>query len=444
MAKLKEVLERRIKDEERPRVQSLLKEHADVKVGEITIAQILGGARGVRCLLTDNSYLDPLEGIRFRDRTIPEALGALPKYRNREYPSVESFYWFLLTGIPPTAEEAEGLIDEFNRRRSMPQYVIDVLRALPLDTHPMAMFSAAILSMQRESLFAKEYDHGIRKEDYWEPMYEDSLNILARLPLIAAYIYRMKYRSDVHIPMNEALDYGGNFAWQIGMPEPYDDVARMHFILHSDHESGNVCSHTTHLVASALSDAYYSLSAGMNGLAGPLHGLASQEALRWIIGVREQLGGKLPSEQEMKKFVWDTLAAGHIIPGFGHAVLRKTDPRYMAQREFCLKNLPNDPLFQYADLLYRVVPPILLEQGKAKNPWPNVDAQSGVIHWHYGIKEWDFYTVLFGLGRAIGVLANIIWDRALGYPIERPKSLTTKMLEDLASEAMTMEEIPAD
>ena len=127
-----------------------------------------------------------------------------------------------------------------------------------------------------------------------------------------------------------------------------------------------------------------------------------------------------------------TIGSGQVIPGFGHAVLRKTDPRYMAQREFCLKHLPDDPLFKYVDLIYKVTPPILQEQGKAKNPWPNVDAQSGVIQWYYGLTEYEFYTVLFGVGRALGVVANIIWDRALGYPIERPKSITTAMMEEIA------------
>jgi citrate synthase len=242
----------------------------------------------------------------------------------------------------------------------------------------------------------------------------------------------MKYRDDDIIPSDPNLDMGGNFAHMMGVPHPYDEVARLYFILHSDHESGNVSAHTGHLVASALSDIYYAISSMINGLAGPLHGLANQEVLRWIQGVRDQMGGKVPSDEEMKQFVWDTLNSGQVIPGFGHAVLRKTDPRYMAQREFCLKHLPDDELFKYVDVLFRVVPPILEEQGKAKNPWPNVDAQSGVIQWYYGVKEYDFYTVLFGIGRALGVVSNIIWDRALGYPIERPKSVTTKMLGDLA------------
>jgi citrate synthase len=224
---------------------------------------------------------------------------------------------------------------------------------------------------------------------------------------------------------------GGNFAHMMGIPYPYDNVARLYFILHSDHESGNVSAHTGHLVASALSDMYYAISSMINGLAGPLHGLANEQVLRWIQGVMDQMGEKVPSDEEMKKFVWDTLNSGQVVPGFGHAVLRKTDPRYMSQREFCLEHLPDDPIFKYVDSLFRVVPPILEEHGHAKNPWPNVDAQSGVIQWYYGVREYEFYTVLFGIGRALGVISNIIWDRALGYPIERPKSVTTAMLEDM-------------
>jgi citrate synthase len=443
MAKLKEALLKKIR-EERPRTQKLLKQHSDVKVGEVTIGQAIGGGRGVRCLVTDISYLDPLEGIRFRGKTIPETIAALPIVPNCEYPYVEALWWFLLTGEVPTLEETLEVVGDFNRRRAVPRYVIDMLRAMPRDTHPMTMFSAAILAMQRESIFAKRYYEGMKKDDYWEPMYEDCTNLLAKLPSIAAYIYRMKYRADTHIPPNDGLDFGGNFAWQMGLEKPYDDVARMYFILHCDHESGNVSAHAVHLVASALSDAYYALCAGINGLAGPLHGLANQEVLRWIQSVREKMGGKVPTLEEMKKFVWDTLESGQVVPGYGHAVLRRTDPRYMAQREFCLNHMADDPLFKFVDLLYQVVPPILEKQGKAKNPWPNVDAQSGVIQWYYGLREWDFYTVLFGVGRAIGVLANTTWDRALGYPIERPKSLTTKMLEDVASRIVKAEELPAE
>ncbi|UCG28630.1 MAG: citrate (Si)-synthase [Bacteroidales bacterium] len=432
MSKLKEKLYEKIEGW-RPRTTKLLKEHGDVKLGDVTITQAIGGMRGVKCLVTDISYLDPFEGIRFRGFTIPEVLEKLPRPPGAEIPYVEGFIYLLLTGDLPTENEVKEVAEEFKVRRKVPAYVFDVLNAMPADSHPMVMFSSALLSMQRESVFVKQYKSGISKMDYWDPTYEDALNLLAKLPEIGAYIYRKKYREGNIIPSDPNLDWGGNFAHMMGIDKPYDDLSRLYFILHSDHESGNVSAHTGHLVASALSDSFYAISAMINGLAGPLHGLANEEVLRWIQGVMEKMGGKVPDKEEMKKFVWDTLNSGQVIPGYGHAVLRKTDPRYTAQREFCLKHLPDDKIFQYVSTLYEVVPDILQEHGKAKNPWPNVDAQSGVIQWYYGIREYDFYTVLFGIGRSIGVLSNIVWDRALGYPIERPKSLTTKMLEDIAA-----------
>ncbi len=432
MSDLKSKLKEKI-EAWRPRTVKLLKEYGDTKVGEVSMAQAIGGMRGVRCLVTDISYLDPNEGIRFRGFTIPEVLEKLPMPKDGgEVPLVEGFIYLLLTGDLPTDADVDAIAKEFNDRKAVPKYVFDVINAMPDDTHPMVALSAAIVSMQRESEFVKKYNAGMSKMDYWEPTYEDAMNMLARLPEIGAYIYRKKYKNGDIIASKAGLDMGANFAHMMGIDKPYDDMSRLYFILHSDHESGNVSAHTGHLVSSALSDPYYAISSMVNGLAGPLHGLANQEVLRWIQGVMDKMGGKVPTEEEMKKFVWDTLNSGQVIPGYGHAVLRKTDPRYTAQRDFCLKHLPDDLIFKYVDVLYKVVPDILVEQGKAKNPWPNVDAQSGVIQWFYGLVEYDYYTVLFSIGRAIGVLANIIWDRALGYPIERPKSLTTDMLEDIA------------
>ncbi|MFH1321604.1 MAG: citrate (Si)-synthase [Bacteroidota bacterium] len=435
METLKEKLRNKIEGW-RPRTAKLLKEHGNVKLGEVTIAQAIGGMRGVRGLVTDISYLDPMEGIRFRGYTIPETMEKLPKPAGAEMPYVEGHLYLLLTGDIPTESEIAEITDEFNKRKKVPQYVFDVINAMGNDSHPMTMFSAAILALQKESEFVKKYNAGLSKMDYWDPTYEDALNLLAKLPEIGAYIYRKKYKNGDIIASDPNLDMGGNFAHMMGIDKPYDDVARMYFILHSDHESGNVSAHTGHLVSSALSDIYYSMSAMIDGLAGPLHGLANQEVLRWIQGVMDKMGGKTPTEEEMKQFVLDTLNSGQVIPGYGHAVLRKTDPRYAAQREFCVKHMPDDLIFKYVNILYKVVPDILVEQGKAKNPWPNVDAQSGVIQWYYGLTEYDYYTVLFGIGRALGVAANIVWDRALGYPIERPKSLTTEMIEKVAEEAM--------
>lgn len=429
MASLKEKFASKL-DPMRQTVRTMIKEHGDVKISEVTVAQAYGGMRGVKCMVTETSALDPYEGIRFRGHNIPELREQLPKAPGGKEPLPEGIFYLLLTGELPTEEDVKEITKEWQERSALPDYLIEVLKTIPKDTHPMTQFAQGILTLQRDSIFAKRYREGMTKMEYWDPMYEDVMNLLAKLPLIASYIYRKSYKNDEHIPADPNLDWGGNFAHMIGIEkEEFKELIRLYLVLHSDHEGGNVSAHTTHLVGSSLSDAYYALSAGMNGLAGPLHGLANQEVLRWIMELMKELGG-VPTKEQLVKYVWDTLNAGQVIPGYGHAVLRQTDPRYMAQREFALKHLPEDEIFQAVSALYDVVPPILQEHGKAKNPWPNVDAHSGCLLLHYGITEYDFYTVFFGASRAIGVLASLIWDRALGLAIERPKSITTEWIEE--------------
>ena len=203
---------------------------------------------------------------------------------------------------------------------------------------------------------------------------------------------------------------------------------RLYLVLHSDHEGGNVSAHTTHLVGSALSDAYYSLAAGMNGLAGPLHGLANQEVLRWVMNLMDELGG-VPTKEQLTKYCWDTLNSGKVIPGYGHAVLRVTDPRFTAFLGFGQKHMADDPIFAIVNKVYDIVPGVLKEHGKAKNPWPNVDAGSGSLLYHYGMKEFSYYTVLFAISRAMGMCSQMVVSRAMGYSLERPKSLPTKVLK---------------
>ena len=264
----------------RERVAKLVREKGDVKVGDVTIAQVYGGMRGVKALVTDISYVDPNEGIHLRGHTISELLEKLPRAEGAEMPMVAGLYYLLLVGEIPTMEAAREVEKEWRARWDVPSYVYDVLRAMPADTHPMTLFSQAILSMQRESVFAKQYHQGLRKEDYWKPMLEDSISLTAKLPAIAAFIYRLKYKDGSIIPPDPNLDLGANFAHMMGVTKKgYDELSRLYFIIHSDHESGNVSAHATHLVGSALSDIYYAASAAINGLAGPLHGLANQECL---------------------------------------------------------------------------------------------------------------------------------------------------------------------
>jgi citrate synthase len=417
----------------RERVTRLVKEYGGVKVGEVTIGQVYGGMRDVKGLVTDISYVDPNEGIRFRGYTIPDLLEKLPKPEGGEMPYAGALYYLLLVGEIPTHAQVLEVEQEWKARSSVPNYVFEMLKGMPADTHPMTLFSMAVLALQRESLFALHYAKGMKKDSYWEPALEDSLNLTAKLPEIAAFIYRIKYAGGKAIAPDAQLDWAANFAHMMGVEDKgYQDLSRLYFLLHSDHESGNVSAHATHMVGSALSDVYYASSAGLNGLAGPLHGLANQECLRWLLDVYEQYQG-VPDRKALRQFAWDTLNSGQVIPGYGHAVLRKTDPRFTAQLEFGLKHFPDDEVFKLAALVYEVVPEVLREQGKAKDPWPNVDAISGALQYHYGVREFDYYTVMFGVSRVLGVSANLVWARALGQPIERPKSLTTSMLEEIVA-----------
>jgi len=372
-----------------------------------------------------------LQGIRFRGLTISECQQQLPKAEGGEQPLPEGLYWLLLTGKVPTTDQVRALSAELATRAKIPDDVRDMISRFPKNMHPMTQFSAAVLGLQTYSKFADAYSKGAKKTDLWISTYEDALDLVAKLPQIAALIYRHLYKNGKVIEPNNSLDWGSNFAHMLGYTDKeFHELLRLYLVIHSDHEGGNVSAHTTHLVGSALSDPYLSFSAGMNGLAGPLHGLANQEVLRWTLDFRQKLGNKEVSNHELEKAVWDTLNSGQVVPGFGHAVLRKTDPRYTCQREFALKHLPNDPLFKLVSQIYEVVPPILTAHGKTKNPWPNVDAHSGVLLRYYGLTEENYYTVLFGVSRALGVLASLVWDRALGFPIERPKSVTSRWIAE--------------
>ena len=417
-------------DEANADIKQLLKDHGNKVIGEVTLSQIYQGMRGITGLVTETSLLDAQEGIRFRGYTIPELQEKLPKAEGGSEPLPEALFYLMLLGELPTQQDAEHISGIWQRRSHVPNHVFATIDALPLHTHPMTMFVVGIMALQTESNFARMYAEGLNKKDYWDPMFDDAMDLIARLPRIAAYIYRRKYKNNQHIQPDGLLDWSGNLAHMMGFKdESFHELMRLYMTIHADHEGGNVSAHTTHLVGSALSDAYQSLAAGMNGLAGPLHGLANQEVIKWIFELREQLGSESPTKEEIGNYVQETLKAGKVVPGYGHAVLRKTDPRFSAQMEFGKKHMPDDPLVQTVWNIYEAVPPILASLGKVKNPWPNVDAHSGALLVHYGLVEYEFYTVLFGVSRALGVLASLCWDRALGMPLERPKSVTTDLVK---------------
>jgi citrate synthase len=411
-------------------IKDLMKEHGNKVIGQVQLSQIYQGMRGMTGLVTETSLLDAQDGIRFRGFSIPELREKLPKAPNGNEPLPEGLFYLMLVGALPSEEEVHHVTSVWQRRSHVPNHVFDTIEALPVNTHPMTQFVVAIMALQTESQFAKQYAQGMSKKDYWEAVFDDAMDLIARLPRVAAYIYRRKYKKGEHIQPNGLLDWAGNFAHMLGYEnEEFKELMRLYMTIHADHEGGNVSAHATHLVGSALSDPYLCFAAGMNGLAGPLHGLANQEVIKWIFEMREELKTEMPSKEQIEEYVKKTLSEGRVVPGYGHAVLRQTDPRFIAQMNFGKRHTPNDPLVQTVWNIYEVVPPILQSLGKIKNPWPNVDAHSGALLVHFGLEEYEYYTVLFGVSRALGVLASLCWDRALGYPIERPKSVTTAQVE---------------
>ena len=401
----------------RDEIRGIMKGHGDQKISDVSITQAYGGMRGVKAMVCDTSEVPPDKGLRIRGIPIGELTERLP----------EEIFFLLCTGELPNKQELKDLQAEYSKRGEVPGYVWKVLEAMPKDSHPMVMLDMGILVMECESEFRKRYDEGMTKMEYWEPTLEDSLNLLAKLPGLAAGVYRMRFDKGPRIPYNPDLDWGGNYAKMMGIPDPdgnFANLIRLYLTLHSDHEGGNVSAHTCHCVGSALSDAYYAVSAGLNGLAGPLHGLANQECLGWILEVMKKFGGA-PSKEQLNDFAWETLNSGKVIPGYGHAVLRVTDPRYTAFLGFGRKYCMDDPVVLTVSNVYDVIPEVLKEHGKAKNPWPNVDAGSGSLLYHYGLKEFPYYTVLFSVSRAMGMCSQLIVNRAIGTAIERPKSVTT-------------------
>jgi len=408
---------------------TLMKESGEVKISDVTISQAIGGMRGVKGLVCDTSVVEPDTGLIIREQPIMKIKDRLP----------EEIFWLLLIGEFPTKDELAGFQKELKANGEVPAYVWKVLKAMPKTSHPMAMLDAAILAMENESAFRREYTNGVHKNDYWLSTLDDAMRILGTIHTIAAGVYRIKYYKGDLIAPSKKLDWGADYAHMLGLKPHKGETAemmRLYLTLHCDHEGGNVSAMTCHTVGSALSDPFYAVSAGLNGLAGPLHGLANQECLGWILETMEKFGGA-PTEKQLEDYAWETLNGGKVIPGYGHAVLRVTDPRFTAFNEFGKKYLKNDPVFQTVDRVFTVVPQVLLKAGKAKDPWPNVDAGSGALLYHYGLTQFEYYTVLFSVSRAMGMLAQQVLNRALGTAITRPKSVSTKWLKAQAAKAKT-------
>ncbi|KAJ7709974.1 citrate synthase-like protein [Mycena rosella] len=431
---LKETLQEVIPGKQE-QLRKLKAEHAQTVVGDVKVENIIGGMRGIKAMLWEASVLDPNEGIRFHGLSIPDCQKVLPPAPGGKEIIAESMLWLLLTGKVPTEAQTRQLSRELAEKGDLPPFVEKLIDSFPATLHPMTQLGMGVAALNHDSLFQAAYEKGIKKSEYWTHTLDDCINLIARLPALAARIYRNVYSPGTPMPaINKDLDLVGNYSTLLGFGDNHNltEYLRLYIALHGDHEGGNASAHTAHLVGSTLSDPYLSYSAALFALAGPLHGLANQEVLRWQFAMQKELGSDVSHEQ-IKEYLWKTLKGGQVVPGYGHGVLRNPDPRFIALQEFCdgRPELQESSIIQLVKKTYEVAPGVLKEHGKTKNPYPNVDATSGCVLYHYGLTEFKYYTVIFGVSRALGALTQLVWARALGLPLERPKSLSMDALEKL-------------
>jgi len=432
---LKETLQEVI-PKKREQLKNLKAEYGQTVVGDVKVENIVGGMRGIKAMLWEASVLDPEEGIRFHNLTITDCQKQLPPAPGGKEMTAESMLWLLLTGKIPSEEQTRQLSRELAEKGDLPTFVEKLIDSLPSTLHPMTQLSMGVAALNHDSAFQAAYEKGIKKNEYWTSTLDDCINLVARLPALAARIYRNVYRPGSPLRgLDKNLDLVGNYSTMLGYGDNHHltEYLRLYIAIHGDHEGGNASAHTAHLVGSTLSDPYLSYSAALLALAGPLHGLANQEVLRWQLAMLNEIGDNV-SHDDIKTYLWKTLNSGQVVPGYGHGVLRKSDPRFIALQQFCdtRPELQASPIIQLVKKTYEVAPDVLKEHGKTKNPYPNVDAGSGCVLYHYGLKEFKYYTVIFGVSRALGAVTQLVWARALGLPLERPKSYSMDALEKLA------------
>lgn len=414
-------------------IKEILENKGDVEIGKVTISHLFRGLRGLPLAYTPNSSVDLYKGVSYRSIPINEVHKILPTYADTGQPSIESLFLYLLTGKVPTETEVETLRLNLHAISHVQHYVFNAIDSLPPETPPMTRFCIGILAASNSSQFQEEYDKGLAKSDHWQYAFDDAINLIAKLPRIAGYIYRKHCKNTSDIEPDYTLDWAGNLAHMMG----YDDIdtqnlMRLYIFTHAEHGATNVSAHTARLVGSSLSNVFYSYVASMLGLAGPLHGHASEQSVKWLLEVKDACKKSNKSVTDvdfLRNYVEAYLNKGYVIPGYGHAALRVEDPRFTVFYELVEKQGISEEIVNLVKTLYKIVPAILKKQGKATNVNPNVDAITGAVLHSKGIVEDNFYTVLFGVSRLIGVSAQYIVDKALLMPLERPATLSNNLFD---------------
>lgn len=371
------------------------------------------GLRGFPVGTCPSSHVDPMKGLFYGGYAIPELANRQP----------EEVIYLLIKRNLPDAGQLAAFKKELVANSKLHPGVIEHLRSLPKQGHPMKWFLAAINVM---GMYAGTGDYA-----------KDCINVIAQLPEAVAAIFRIRSGWGDPIPSRPELGYMENFVHMLGAPGAKPDLGRLmrvFDILHFDHGGGNLSTFVGKAIASGLEDMYGSLLGAMAALAGPLHGMANQESLRFLKDISKDI--KDPTDEKaVNDHLENLLAKGGVLFGFGHAVLRVEDPRATVQYVLGETIAPTDPLFRLAVTIRKVGSEILKKKGKAADPYPNVDAVSGCLLSACGLTDENYYTVLFGMSRCVGIAAQIVYERkeargGKGTPIVRPKYLYSGPLRD--------------
>lgn len=374
---------------------------------EITKQQLETGMRGYPVGYCTTSYVDPIKGLFYRGRPISELYKWEP----------ERVIYLLYYGQEGSAQDITYFSQELKKKAHCSQAVIKHIERLPQQGHPMKLFASALLIL---GMFESQRDYK-----------EDCLNLIAKIPHLAATVINHHAGWGITPAPNGEMGYMENFAHMLQTPkgkkEELADVFRLFNILHYDHGGGNLSAFVGKAVASGLEDMYGAIASAMCALSGPRHGKANQDCLQFVQNVFNEIGEK-PTSTQIKDCIEKQLKTEKLLYGFGHAVLRAEDSRATILYDIAQKKFSDHPLVKTTFYLRSEGPKVLKENPKISNPYPNVDAISGTVLTAAGFDYPQYFTILFGLARSIGISIQILYERSearngKGTPIVRPRYL---------------------
>ncbi len=374
---------------------------------EIREENLETGLRGFPVGYCTTSSVDPIKGLIYAGYPIDQVAFWPP----------EEVIFLLMHGKKGEESQVKEFSEELKAQATLSNEVIEHIKALPKKGHPMKSFPIAILLLGMLE----------GKEDYRK----DCMSLIAKMPHLTAVLINSHAGWGETPPPDPELGYMQNFVNMLQLPggksEMLERVLTLFNILHYDHGGGNLSTFVGKAVASGLEDLYGSITSAMSALAGPRHGKANQESLEFTKEALKKSGAKA-SPDAIEGFLRQKLANKELIYGFGHAVLRVEDPRATVQYKMAEEFYSDNPLVKAALNLRKAGTKVLKENPKITNPYPNVDAISGTLLTAAGFGYPEYYTVLFGLSRVVGISIQIVYERCearggKGTPIVRPKYL---------------------